>query len=188
MSSNQRPPHSSALLSGTDHLHEQVEPLHTRDKLLNLVARNAPLILFMIDRDGIIRLSVGKAAESLHALYPERIGQSVNEVYRENPHIIQNFQRALTGETFSVVETLDSLVLDTRYTPLTDTQGNILGIIGVSTDITDQKKAEEALAQTEALFRVLFEKAGIGILVLDPNGRILRSNPAFCSMVGYDEK
>jgi PAS domain-containing protein len=70
------------------------------------------------------------------------------------PQFIQNFQRALTGETFSDIETLDSLVLDTRYTPLTDTNGNILGVIGVSTDITDQKKAEEALAQTEALFRV----------------------------------
>jgi PAS domain S-box-containing protein len=187
MSSNRRTPHSSELLSGTDHLNEQVEPVQTRDKLLNLVARNAPLILFMIDRDGIIRLSVGKAAENLHALYPERIGQSINEVYRENPHIIQNIQRALAGETFSVVETHSSLVLDTRYTPLTDTQGNILGIIGVSTDITHQKKAEEALAQTEALFRVLFEKAGIGILVLDVQGKILRSNPAFRNMVGYDQ-
>jgi PAS domain S-box-containing protein len=187
MSSHQRPPHNSALLSGTEQLNEQVEPLQARDKLLNLVARNAPLILFMVDRDGILRLSVGKAAESLHALYPERIGQSVTEVYRENPQIIKNIQRALAGETFSVVETLDSLVLDTRYTPLTDTQGNILGTIGVSTDITDQKKAEEALAQTEALFRVLFEKAGIGILLIDPKGRILRSNPAFSRMVGYDQ-
>jgi PAS domain S-box-containing protein len=185
MSSNQRPPHSAVLLSGAGHLHDQVEPLQTRDKLLNLVARNAPLILFMIDRDGIIRLSVGKAAENLHSLYPERIGKSVYEVYREYPQTIHNFERALTGEPLSVVETLGSLVLDTRYSPLTDTQGNILGVIGVSTDITDQKKAEEALAQTEALFRVLFEKAGMGILVLDRGGKILRSNPAFLCMVGY---
>jgi PAS domain S-box-containing protein len=185
MSNNQKAPHRQVFLSGAGRLQEKVEPLQTRDKLLNLVARNAPLVLFMIDRDGIIRLSVGKATENLQALYPDRIGKSVAEVFHQYPQIVHNFQRALMGETFSAVEPLDSLVFDTRYTPLTDTHGNILGVIGVSTDITDQKKAEEALAQTEALFRVLYEKAGIGILLLDIQGRIVRSNPAFQQMVGF---
>jgi PAS domain S-box-containing protein len=182
MSSNQR----QVLLSGTERLRDQVEPLQTRDKLLNLVARNAPLVLFMIDRDGIIRLSLGKAAENLHMLFPEQIGKPVSEVYQDYPQVIRNFQRALAGEVFSDIEFYDSLVLDTRYTPLTDTNGSILGVIGVSTDITEQKKAEEALAQTEALFRILFEKAGMGILLLDSQGRMLRTNPTFQKMVGYN--
>jgi PAS domain S-box-containing protein len=182
MSSNQR----QVLLSGTERLRDQVEPLQTRDKLLNLVARNAPLVLFMIDRDGMIRLSIGKAAENLHALFPEQIGKPVSEVYQDYPQVIHNFQRALAGEAFSDIEVLGSLVLDTRYTPLTDTNGGILGVIGVSTDITEQKKAEEALAQTEALFRILFEKAGMGILLLDSQGRMLRTNPTFQKMVGYN--
>jgi len=185
MSSDQQSGHNRVTLSDPAHLPDHGQPSQTIDKLLSLVARNAPVVFFMIDRGGIIRHSIGKAAESLDQIYPDRVEKSVHEVYRKYPQVVHNFQRALMGESFSDIEILDSLVFDTRYTPLTDSDGSIIGVIGVSVDITDQRKAEEALARTEALFRVVFEKAGIGILLLNPQGRMLGSNPAFQKMVGY---
>ncbi|MEN4041048.1 MAG: PAS domain S-box protein [Anaerolineaceae bacterium] len=54
--------------------------------------------------------------------------------------------------------------------------------------VSTQRKVEAALAHTEAFLEVLFEKAGIGILLIDAQERLLRSNPAFQQMVGRTEQ
>ncbi|KAF5037982.1 PAS fold protein [anaerobic digester metagenome] len=54
-------------------------------------------------------------------------------------------------------------------------------------EITGQKKAELALQKSEERFRGIFEQAGTGIALIDPEGRIMEANPAFVRMFGYDE-
>jgi len=54
-------------------------------------------------------------------------------------------------------------------------------------DITEQKRAELALRQSEERFRGIFEQAGTGIALIEPEGRIMKANPAFVRMFGYDE-
>ena len=54
-------------------------------------------------------------------------------------------------------------------------------------EITEQKRAELALQESEARFRGIFEQAGTGIVLIDPQGRISRANPAFVRMFGYGE-
>jgi len=53
-------------------------------------------------------------------------------------------------------------------------------------DITPLKKAERALAESEALYRNLFENASIGMLHTSSDGQILRINKAFAMMLGYE--
>jgi len=52
-------------------------------------------------------------------------------------------------------------------------------------DITEQKKAEEALRQAEAKYRAIFENAIDGIFQSTLEGRFLTVNPAFARMLGY---
>ena len=54
-------------------------------------------------------------------------------------------------------------------------------------DITGRKQAEEALRRSEEEFHIIFEHAAIGMVLVDPEGHLLRCNPAFCSIVGYTE-
>ncbi|NOZ28669.1 MAG: PAS domain S-box protein [Chloroflexi bacterium] len=62
----------------------------------------------------------------------------------------------------------------------------LVGLRGVMVDITERKRAEEALRESEEKLRSLFESAREGILIVAPDGKILSVNPAAAAMLGYD--
>jgi PAS domain S-box-containing protein len=55
-------------------------------------------------------------------------------------------------------------------------------------DITEQKKAEKKIAESEKLYRMLFELTPTGILLENMDGIIIDANPAFCNSVGYSKE
>ncbi len=55
-------------------------------------------------------------------------------------------------------------------------------------DITEQRRAEEALRESEERFRSIFEHAGAGMGTLSPDGRFLEVNRAICGFLGYAEE
>lgn len=61
-------------------------------------------------------------------------------------------------------------------------------IAGVVSDITERKLAEEARRQSEQRFHTTFENVGMGIALLNLDGRPLKSNLAFREMLGYSEE
>jgi PAS domain S-box-containing protein len=61
-------------------------------------------------------------------------------------------------------------------------------MIGINMDVTDRKRAEEALRRSEAEFRMILENAAIGMALLDASGRLLRVNPALQKLLGYSGK
>jgi PAS domain S-box-containing protein len=69
-----------------------------------------------------------------------------------------------------------------------DEQGRLTRIIGMIRDITEDKKHEEALRASEEKFRSVFLEAGIGMVIVSPEGRFLAANQAFCDCLGYTEQ
>ena len=59
-------------------------------------------------------------------------------------------------------------------------------VISVCKDITDRKKTEENLRQSEERFRTAFENAGSGMALVSLNGYFIRVNRALCEILGYD--
>jgi len=59
-------------------------------------------------------------------------------------------------------------------------------LLGVFRDITERRKAEEALRASEARYRNIFENATEGIFQSTPEGRYLSVNPAFARLMGFD--
>ncbi len=70
--------------------------------------------------------------------------------------------------------------------PLRDGEGKVVGLIGVSRDITARREAEERIAESEERFRGLYENATLGMYQTDVDGRILMANPALLRMLGYE--
>jgi PAS domain S-box-containing protein len=84
--------------------------------------------------------------------------------------------------------TKDRRVFDAfeRADAIKDEVGNVVGLIGVITDFTERKRAEEALRQSEERLRTLFENATVGIYRTTPAGRIEMANTALVRMMGYE--
>lgn len=63
---------------------------------------------------------------------------------------------------------------------------NIIGFLGIQRDITERKRAEEALRKSEEQYRQFFEDDLTGDYVSTPDGKILSCNPAFARIFGFE--
>lgn len=69
--------------------------------------------------------------------------------------------------------------------PRFDAEGRLIAYDGLVSDITERRVAEEALRESEATYRTLFEASADGILVETLDGRVIDCNSAACAMYGY---
>lgn len=72
--------------------------------------------------------------------------------------------------------------------PIYNHRGNITGIIGLSRDITQLKKTEQALRQTEENYRNIVENSVEGIFQTTLDGHYLSANRSLAAIYGYDSK
>ena len=62
--------------------------------------------------------------------------------------------------------------------PLRNGDGELIGAMNCFQDITDRKRAEEALRRSERLLRLVLDALPVGVAVVDRSGDIILSNPA----------
>lgn len=72
--------------------------------------------------------------------------------------------------------------------PLRDDNDRVYGLLGVLTDITFRKRAEEQLKESEERFRSIFEQAAVGICHLTLSGGLIRINRRFCDILGFKQE
>jgi len=164
------------------------EALRKAEKRLRTVVGSASLILFATDKKGVFTLSEGEGLKSLSLEPGELVGQSVFEIYADTPQVGENIRRALKGESFTSAVTIGELVFDVRYSPLTDEREHVLGVIGVATDITDSRRAEVSIRESEERYRELFENANDIIYTHDLQGNFTSLNRSGERITGYSRE
>ena len=70
--------------------------------------------------------------------------------------------------------------------PVHDEEGRLTNFVGVQNDITERRRIEEVLRESEERFRATFEHAAIGAAQVGIDGRWLRVNRRLCEIVGYE--
>ncbi len=100
-------------------------------------------------------------------------------------------QRALHGETATAAEYTikrrsgEIYVGSYNYAPIRNGEGDIIGAVATVRDITDQKRAENRLRESEARLSSIIDTAADSILVVDENGTIQSANHASAKIFGY---
>ncbi|KTT11922.1 histidine kinase [Pseudomonas oryzihabitans] len=81
-----------------------------------------------------------------------------------------------------------TLYLDFIYEPLTDEEGQVIGIFCQGQDVTEAHLAKAALEASERRFRTALEIETVGALCFAADGRLIDANDAFLRMSGYDRQ
>lgn len=161
------------------------DALREREHLFRTVVENAQAVIFVLDRQGVFKLSEGQALRNLGLRPGEVVGRSALEMYKSYPDVCDGIMRALRGELTRVTAEVEGLTFDTLYSPYFDRKGEVIGVVGVATDITEQKRAEERLRTSEERYRRFFEEDLTGIFITSPDGRFIDCNPAFLRIFGF---
>lgn len=94
-----------------------------------------------------------------------------------------------TGRKVEAVESIfhhgeQRFLLNTKF-PIFDQNGAIIMVGGTSVDITEQKRIELALRESEQKYKEIFENSLEGIFQTTPDGRFISANPALVKMFGF---
>ena len=122
----------------------------TLDQLQGIVA-NLPMVLWTLDRDGIVTFSEGRLLERFGAASGEFVGRSQLEMYAADPEILAQTQRALAGESLHFTHAMSNGVFETWYVPLYDADGALVGTMGLAIDVTGRVQLEEQFRQAQKM-------------------------------------
>lgn len=134
-----------------------------------------------------------KAAGDSMGVDPELlVGQYCYEVWhkRKKPCAGCPVIKALKTKKMQTAEitTPDGRVWWIRGYPVIDTNGNVEGLIETTQEITEQKKAEESLKESEGRFRSLVENSPMGIWQDDVDKRTVYANKAILDMLEIENE
>ncbi|MFP5252352.1 MAG: PAS domain-containing protein [Actinomycetes bacterium] len=95
-----------------------------------------------MDADCICTLSTGPGLAALGVEPGQLVGLNLLEVYSSDQHAQESLRRVLSGETFSTETPFRGRMLSVFYQPTWGPDGEVTGAIGVSTDVTEQRRIE----------------------------------------------
>ena len=167
------------------------ESIENISKELQAIVNASPLAIITADLQGNI-LSWNAAAERIFGWNVEEVqGKPLPFVTPEMEEEARIFREGVVNTRSNrnvVVRRVrkDGVVisLNTSLAPLLDAENNVVGVMGMMADITEQTKAEEELRTTRELLKGLLENAPLPIYMTNRNHQILLVNHAWETFYG----
>ena len=162
------------------------QALRESEATLRTLIEANPESLFLLDTRGVILAAsrvaaqrLGKSLEEiigtdLHGMLPPEVGKRRFEIMREV---------VATGQPARFEDVRGDFYFDTSVTPIFD-QGTVVQVAVLGLDITNRKNAEQALQESEARFRAIFDTAQDSIFIKDRSFRYTQVNPAMERLFG----
>jgi len=138
---------------------------------------------------------VNKATETVTGYSKDELIGSVFSDYFTEPVKAKEGYRHVFMEGFVRDYPLEIQHKDGHVTPVLynasvyrDESGNVVGVFAAARDITEYKKAVDALRESEGKYRDIFEESFDGLFITSPEGKILDMNKKGIEMFGYNTK
>ncbi|MEA1958243.1 MAG: PAS domain S-box protein, partial [Chloroflexota bacterium] len=180
------------------------EALRESEERYRLLAENASDVIWVADMDMKYQY-VSPSVERIRGYKPEElIGLSMGEFLMPSstelvrveyekemelerrgqigPHKTRAFEVEAKRKDGSIIW------VEAIVGPMRDENGDLTGILGITRDITERRRAEEALRQSEEKLRLMFESMTDGVVVSDVNVNIVDINPAVLHTSGYSRE
>ncbi len=157
-----------------------------------LVASQLPAILWSVDRDLRFTFGCGAGLAALGLKPNQHIGVSLYEFLntQDDSHpAISNHLRAIHGETVSYFDKLQDCSYQVQLEPLRDGEGEVIGCVGAALDITQLKRVEESLQQSEERFSRYFQLSPAAMVISSLiDGKIRDCNESFLRLCGRSKE
>jgi PAS domain S-box-containing protein len=164
----------------------------SEERLRNLI-ETANEGICTIDADDRTTFVNAKMAAMLGRTSDEILGQSAFDFvdpgqYDELRAAIRGGRDMASGSSEIILLSANGTLIVTsmNYSPFTGPDGQYAGGLAMISDITDRKRAEERLRESEKRYRLLFERTLTGVFRARADGSVLEGNEAFVRMLGYD--
>ncbi len=106
--------------------------------------------------------------------------------YAVDQSVLNTGKPILNTEEYLLDENGQQQWLLTSKLPMKDDKGDIIGIVGIGRNITERRRNEEALSESEKRYRTVLEQSIEAIYLYDLHTKtVLEANPAFCDLMGY---
>ncbi|MCG8685324.1 MAG: PAS domain S-box protein [Desulfobacterales bacterium] len=166
--------------------------LHQSEEKYRVVVENSPDLMYRTDLEGRI-VFVSKSVKEVSGYsVQEAIGMKMAQEIYENPKERDKFLGLLQRE--GMVKNFEARLkkkdgtiwwASTNAHFYKDDEGNVIGVEGVTRDVTEKKKAERGLLEREQHMRAIFEASPDAMVLYDLNGHPLYLNPAFTQVFGW---
>lgn len=163
-------------------------------RLLEAISDNSPAVIYAKDLDGRYLLANRRYEEIFHISRESIIGRTdaelfpgpAAEAFRTMDQRVVAAGGTLTDEEIAPHHDGPHTYISVK-SPLRDNAGNVYGVFGISTDITERKSAEELLrTSTKEILdlRAALDEHAI-VAITDPQGKITYVNDKFCAISRY---
>jgi two-component system cell cycle sensor histidine kinase/response regulator CckA len=167
------------------------EALRTTKERLDAVIQASPAAIVLLDRDWTVRLWSPAAERIFGYQATQVIGKPLPllslGMADESGRLLS---RVAAGETLRGVEVCQrrhdgtDLTLSLSAAPVRDVWGEVIAIVGIMVDITDSRRARDALLEGERRFREMADMLPDGVCEFDTDYRITYANHAAVRLLG----
>lgn len=146
-----------------------------------------------VDNNDVIRFANRRFCTMTGYELDELMGRNARELFLNDDQqefIDEQIRRRREGKSDRYEIALrrrdgSSLWVEVSGAPIANREGEVVGSVGIQTDITDRKLQEERLGASELRYRILFERNVAGVFRSTIDGRFLDANQAVVAIYGY---